>query len=185
MKKIATITVHEKCQKKTSLDGLLIMTTFDGHIKSMIADIKYHYYFDMSKTLAIFMAHFVTQSKILESIHPRVLLPIPIHSSKRRERGFNQCELLAETLSATLDIPTTNQVLKKTKMTHSQAGLKRDERLKNLEDSFEVSIGLKKSDTIFLVDDVVTTGTTFSVAAKALKKAGAGKVYGLALAHGN
>jgi ComF family protein len=185
MKKVAKLEVHDKCRQKTNLDGLLVLTTFDGNIKKMITDIKYHYYFHMSETLAIFLANFVYHSKVLESIHPRVSLPIPLHSAKRRERGFNQSELLANTLAKTLKIPTTNKVLWKKRSTQSQAGLKRDDRLKNLSDSFEVTIKLKKTDTVLLVDDVVTTGSTLSVAAKALKQAGAGKVYGIALAHGS
>ncbi len=185
MKPISLVTTHERCKEKTNLDGLLVLTTFSGPVKELIVNIKYHYHFDMNYTLALFVAEYAYRSPAFHSLHPRAFLPIPSHPDRQRERGFNQSDILAREVSKILHIPYTNKVLEKTRNTTPQAQLKKDARLHNLEDVFKCSLRLKKSDIYILVDDVVTTGATLSAAAKTLKKAGAGKVYGLASAHGH
>lgn len=184
MKKIATLSVHSKCREKTNLDGLIAMTSFDGPIKMLITDIKYSYYFDEMHTLAVLFGHYLRQSSPT-SLKSGVLVPVPIHREKQWERGFNQSELLAKELSQMLHLPYDPKCLVKRRKTPSQAGLDRQERLKNVANAFETRSPLLPSSTIFLVDDVVTTGSTLSACAKSLKKAGAGKVYGLAIAHGH
>lgn len=112
-----------------------------------------------------------------------LILPVPIHSSKLRDRGYNQAELIAETVSEILDLPFCSSVLLKTKKTHPQTHLKRKARLNNLKGSF-LSVFPEKvaSKTILLVDDVITTGATLETCGLELCKSGAKKVYGLTLA---
>ncbi len=185
MKKIATLSVHEKCRRDTALDGLLVMTTFQDEIKTLITDIKYSYFYAESHTLGVLLAHYLVQARLCEAVHPRVIFPVPLHRRKQMDRGFNQSELLARDLQKALGVPMSSQVLKKVKATPAQAGLDRKSRLQNSANAYKVSIKLRKSDTIIIVDDVVTTGSTLSACAKALKQAGAGKVYGVAVAHGH
>lgn len=185
MKKIASLGVHDHCLRKTHLDGLVVLTKFEGPIQTLITDIKYSYYFDEMHVLSVLLGRYLVQTAMVEKVRPRCLVPVPLHKEKLFERGFNQSELLARELSKLLTIPITDKLLVKTKTTVSQAGLGRKERLKNVDNAFHVTISLKKSDTIVLIDDVVTTGSTLSACAKALKKAGAGKVYGVTLAHGH
>lgn len=181
METIASLGVHARCTHKTHLDGLLVFARFDGVIKDMITGIKYQGYFAYTDSLSPLLAHRLTTS----SLKPKALVPIPLYAKKQHSRGFNQSALLAGEVSNLTGIPMTDQLLLKTKPTESQVKLKREERLQNLRNAFQVTIKLKKTETILLVDDVVTTGATFSIAAQALKKAGSGKVFGLALAHGH
>ena len=180
MGSINELGVHARCKKDTYLDGLVVAVKFDGVIKHMITEVKYQGYFDQIHTLCRL---FLSKTE-LQEIRPRVVIPIPLHAKKQDDRGFNQAWILAQDVSKQLGIPTTDKLLRKIRETHSQAGLKREDRLKNVEKAFLCTRKLKRTDTILLVDDVVTTGATFSACAHALKSSGAGKVYGVALAHG-
>jgi ComF family protein len=112
-----------------------------------------------------------------------LILPIPVHTRKLRERGFNQAILLAEDLSARTLIPLKRTCLIKSVNTPPQAGLHRQERLKNLRGSFRVARpGAIKNKRVLLVDDVSTTGSTIGETARILNKAGAVRVDALVLA---
>ncbi|MCI8428961.1 MAG: ComF family protein [Lachnospiraceae bacterium] len=106
-----------------------------------------------------------------------VFVPIPLHASRKRKRGFNQAELLSKELSKRSGIPTDAGLLKRVKKTHVQKELNDQERLTNLKDAFSVRKGKVPCQNIILVDDIYTTGSTMDAAAKILKKHGAKKVY--------
>lgn len=106
-----------------------------------------------------------------------VFVPIPLHSSRRRKRGFNQAELLARELSGRCGIPTDAELLVRVKKTRAQKELNDQERLTNLKDAFSVRKGSVPYQNIILVDDIYTTGSTMDAAAQVLKEKGARKVY--------
>lgn len=107
-----------------------------------------------------------------------LLIPVPLHSSKLREREFNQSFLLADQLNRLLHVPLSYDNLIRVRRTEPQTQLSRSERLKNLRRAFAVVRPDEvKSKRILLVDDVLTTGTTVSECAKTLRKAGAADVY--------
>ncbi len=113
-----------------------------------------------------------------------LLVPVPLHASKRGERGFNQAELIVRAavkqLPRPLEIAT---VLKRRRPTHSQVGLTREERVANMRDAFSVTAPERvKGKTVILVDDVMTTGTTVAECARVLKKAGAERVWAATVA---
>lgn len=107
------------------------------------------------------------------------LVPIPLHPSRRRRRGYNQAELLARELSRRSGIPVDKNLLIRVKKTRAQKELNDQERLANLKDAFSVRKGEIPYRTIILVDDIYTTGSTMDAAAKALKGRGVPNVYGL------
>lgn len=111
-----------------------------------------------------------------------IILPIPIHKNRQKERGFNQCELLVEDIAKYSGKVDLNIVYRK-KDTPHQVGLNRENRIVNLEEAFELYDGVKiKGKNILLVDDIFTTGTTINECAKFLKSKGANKVYFLCFA---
>ena len=115
-----------------------------------------------------------------------LLMPIPLHLSKYRQRGYNQAEILAAGLGSKFSLPVVD-LLVRVRATKSQFSLDRSKRLENIAGAFvlkESGGEVVKKKTVFLVDDVLTSGATLFEAAKVLKKAGVGKVYGLTLAHG-
>lgn len=112
-----------------------------------------------------------------------VLVPIPLYKSKLKRRGYNQAQLLALGLSKKLNIPTID-ILVRVKNTSSQVGLDREKRIKNISGAFSLvpNILISQYPNIFLIDDVLTTGSTLLEAANVLKRSGAKKVWGIALA---
>ena len=98
-----------------------------------------------------------------------VIVPVPIHPAKRRERGYNQSELLGRHLSRHKGVPMTTGVLRKRRNTASQTALERDARMRNVVGSFHVrDVSKLVSKSVILVDDVVTTGSTLGECALTL-----------------
>ena len=105
------------------------------------------------------------------------IVPTPLHSSKYREREFNQAERLSRKLSEAIQVPLESSLLQRVIPTRSQTLLNRAERVANVRNAFSVKNGRTLSgERIVVVDDVFTTGATTSACARALMRAGAGAV---------
>lgn len=105
------------------------------------------------------------------------IVPIPVHRSRRRKRGFNQSEILAEVMAEYLKLPLEAGMLVRSKRTLPQKELSAVERLKNLSGAFragEIPEGIK---SVLLVDDIYTTGSTIEACARVLKCAGIERIY--------
>lgn len=114
-----------------------------------------------------------------------IFVPVPLHYRRRWQRGFNHARELSNVIKENVFGEHIADLLIKKKITPTQVGLSRKERLQNLEGSFIVSskyLEKVKNKTIVLVDDVVTTGATLNVCSKVLKNAGAKEVWGLVVA---
>ncbi|OEG74848.1 amidophosphoribosyltransferase [Shewanella colwelliana] len=96
---------------------------------------------------------------------PQVLLPVPLHSSRLRERGFNQAWIIAKTLSQRLQIPLVDDAVMRVANTRPQAGLTGKQRRRNLEGAFTLKRHFHYQ-RVAIIDDVVTTGTTANALAK-------------------
>ena len=119
--------------------------------------------------------------KIINS--PVVFVPIPLSSARVRKRGYNQAEILAKGLAKKLDFPVV-QGLTRIKETRSQVGLNKAKRQENMKGAFSPkknSVSFQNTRVI-LMDDVLTTGSTFSEATYILKHNGAREVWAVALA---
>ncbi len=106
-----------------------------------------------------------------------IIIPVPLHPTRQRERGFNQASLLAELLSAEISIQS-KPALERIRYTTTQTALDRAERMENLHKAFRLR---KNADVrrlrVLLIDDVLTTGSTLSECARVLKRAGAISVH--------
>jgi ComF family protein len=112
-----------------------------------------------------------------------MILPVPLHKERLRQRGFNQAGLIAAQLGRRLSIPVGFGVLIRHRATLPQTRLGRRERLHNVKGAFAVvRSAAVRERSVLLVDDVFTTGTTLSECARALKRAGAQAVYALTVA---
>ncbi|HET6637337.1 MAG TPA: ComF family protein [Gemmatimonadota bacterium] len=104
-----------------------------------------------------------------------VIVPVPLHAARLRERGFNQSALIAESLSARLGIPVQTALVR-SRATRSQVGLGRAARRRNVEAAFAARASLRAGIGVCLIDDVATSGATLAAAAEVLVAAGAGRV---------
>ncbi|MCS7336650.1 MAG: ComF family protein [Verrucomicrobiae bacterium] len=115
-----------------------------------------------------------------------LIVPVPLHPARKRERGFNQAERLGARLAAATSIPMDAKTLRRVLYTPTQTLLTRDQRAKNMRGAFAVRRGRRLDGArIVLVDDVFTTGATTNACAKALIEAGAAEVRVWTVARGN
>ena len=106
-----------------------------------------------------------------------LIVPVPLHPLKQREREFNQAERLAAHLSAATQIPLNKNLLRRVRFTNTQTRLTRPERAANMRGAFTMRPGARlDEERVILVDDVFTTGATTSACAQALLAAGAAEV---------
>lgn len=112
---------------------------------------------------------------------PLALLPIPLHPTRLRQRGYNQALELAQALAAPLGVPVIRDGLRRTRATAAQPGLDRESRRRNVRGAFAVGAEPLPA-RVALIDDVMTTGATLDAAAKVLKRAGVVWVETLVLA---
>jgi ComF family protein len=115
---------------------------------------------------------------------PDLIVPVPMHPKKKRKRGYNQSQLLAQEVSARSGIPLCTDLLKCVRQTREQKTLSRKERLENLKGSYVSTGRLRPGSRVLLVDDVYTTGSTMDELSRVLKNSGAGQVYFVVLCIG-
>ena len=121
---------------------------------------------------------------LILSWHPDALVPIPLHRERERERGYNQAELLAGELGKRLGIPVRSGYLARVKNTRPQKELEGAARQNNLKKAFKIVQDDVKLNTIVIIDDIYTTGSTIDAAALECRKAGVQRVFFIALAIG-
>ena len=187
-----------RCKRSKNLNGLYCATSYDNFIvKKLINQFKYEPYLkELSKPLSsLIIAHLINLNKFtpLDNKHLTefkefsnfLVISVPLHKKKLKQRGFNQAEELAKELSKNLKIPVICNVLVKIKQTPSQVELMKEEREKNIKGAFSCqNPELINRREILLVDDVFTTGSTLEECARVLKDAGAKEVWGIVVARG-
>ena len=159
---------------------------YDAYMKASIARFKFQ---GKTEYLSFYVRHMVARYKnILQTLQIDVIIPVPIHKHRCRERGFNQAELLAKELGRQLALPVCTDYLLRVKKTKPQKELNAEERKKNLHGAFACN---KKRDKeagtwkrILLVDDIYTTGSTLDACAIALSLSGNRKIYGICVCIG-
>lgn len=146
---------------------------YEPPLKEAICQFKYHGKTSLAEALAQLMVKAMSPPADVD-----VIIPVPLHSSRLREREYNQALLLADCLGTHFRLPVQPNVLVRIRPNPPQTTLKRKDRLKNLRRSFIVTNPARiEGKTVLLVDDVFTTGTTANECAKMLRKAGSGPVY--------
>lgn len=198
---------HPKCRGKYTIDGCFSSLSYNKTTQRLIYNFKYKPYLtDLKQVLSDLFYEGLIQNEgfmgqmensptspstslelrgsgRLRGASKWVLVPVPLYSSKLKKRGYNQSEILAKELGKRFGFKTQN-LLKRVRDTKTQVGLKVEERKLNIKGAFEI-IDHKSSiinQSIFLVDDVATTGSTLLEAANVLKRAGAKRVIGATLA---
>jgi len=143
--------------------------TTDGLLQHLLHQLKYKGKKEVGIYLGKQFAYDLKQSEWSSELD--FIIPIPLHPKKEATRGYNQSLLIAEGLSEILKIPVATSILLRPRHTESQTKKTRTERLKNMENAFQLSGGGKlKNKHILLVDDVLTTGATLEASSLTLLK---------------
>ncbi len=173
--------VRASCPCKGRLRGLSRLRSaaaYEGPLESAIHRFKYQGW----RRLAAPLAHMLAERVVIEGLAAREVVPVPLHRGRRRQRGFNQSELLARELRRLLGLRKPPGRLVRVRATPPQVGNDRIHRWDNVRDAFEWRGPPLGGRPLMLVDDVATTGATLEACAAALKKAGAGAVVGVTVA---
>ncbi len=155
------------------------------YVKKLIAAFKYEPFCrQLSKPLARLLVNHLEAVENKNNFSSFTIIPVPLSKQRRRWRGYNQSEELADELSAALGLPLDCRSLIRIKNTECQVGLSAEQRLTNVAKAFvcpiKNSVGSKN---ILLIDDVMTTGATMEECAKILKENGAAAVIAVVIAH--
>lgn len=173
---------HKYC--KGDIEGLTCLWSYNGITKKIISNAKYRYLYDQLGELVKlderveleFFRRFLEEKPIV--------VPVPLHPKRLRERGFNQAAVAASLFANRYSLIVDN-LLVRIRETPQQVGRTREERLRAMEGAFRISNYSNYSNSpknILLVDDVWTTGATLRECAKTLKKAGVENIWGFVLA---
>ncbi|PIU02119.1 hypothetical protein COT66_01910 [Candidatus Shapirobacteria bacterium CG09_land_8_20_14_0_10_49_15] len=177
---------HPGCRQKNSLDGLTSIFRYEGLIKKAIKKLKYKFITDLAADLTEALVSFCGEDKIfVNACRQAILVPIPLHSSRLRWRGFNQAALLGKMIAQNLDLKFMPDLLIRQKKTTPQFERDKKARYENLKGAFVVnkdSSFMIQDSSFMIFDDIFASGATLNEAAKTLKQAGARQVWGLALA---
>ena len=153
---------------------------FDGALRRALGRLKYAGAARTSEPLAAVASP--AFRRLLAIAGPGAcLVPVPLHAKRRRERGYNQAELLARALGRTTGVSVTD-VLERREATERQHSLDRAARLRNLRGAIRVTRGAAVPRVPIVVDDILTTSATLEACAAVLRDAGAEIVYGFAIA---
>jgi ComF family protein len=150
---------------------------YDGPMRRALAALKYMGTSRLAPILA--RSALPALCGLLEVTGHATLVPIPVHRERRRERGYNQAELLARELARSTGL-AWRDLLKRSRSTTKQHRLNRAARLHNLRGAFHASA--HPPSTVVLVDDIITTTATLEACASVLRDAGSEAVYGFAIA---
>lgn len=142
-----------------------------GAMRHLITSLKFNSRYPNARLLGLLLADDLKRHAEM----PDCIIPVPLHQSRYRQRGFNQAVEIARTVAGELEIPLNLESCLRHRDTPHQTGLAAKQRRKNMKNAFSV-IGPVHAGHIAILDDVMTTGSTVHELAGLLKKAGAGRV---------
>ncbi len=174
-----TANLCSRCQSEPpQYAALRSWAVFSGKIRDAQHRLKYRRDIALGEVLARPLIEYLKQ--LNWSID--LILPVPLSAARMAERGYNQAALLARPIGLALGLKYRSQALSRARETRSQVGLSHALRKENVKGAFVAHRELVNGQSVLIVDDVVTTGSTLDACATALVAAGARSVYGLTLA---
>lgn len=165
------------------LDRCASVAPYRGHYREVVQNLKYGDRPEIALSLGYLMA--CRARELSWDARVNVVIPVPLHAEREKERGYNQSGLLAQTVAHCLSLPQNTGSLIRKYASPRQSSLGRKERWLNMADVFALSPKHNlEGQTVLLVDDIITTGSTLLACAQALKSEGVRAVYGLTWAAG-
>jgi len=172
----ATIKRFASYPEVISLNSFLVFSQKSA-VQRLIYGLKYH----NKKELGPLLGRMFAQENT--PVHADLILPVPLHPKREKERGYNQSKMFAEGLAEIWDIPLEDKLLVRTRHTRSQTGKSKQERVENVSGIFEVADPEKiKDKAVILTDDVITTGATLESCIVTLVAAGCQRIHIITIA---
>ncbi|NET54253.1 MAG: ComF family protein [Merismopedia sp. SIO2A8] len=156
--------------------------SYGGLLKRAITALKYENQPQLAQPLGYYLGEAWLQSAAAKSLKKLIVMPIPVHPTKLRLRGYNQAQLIAQSFCQFTGYKQQPLALERVHATQAQFSLSRAQREQNLADAFVISKNFSKyspASPVLLIDDIYTTGATVRSAAKTLVRQGI-QVYGVA-----
>lgn len=161
-----------------AFDRTFVLFPYDPPIPQFIFALKFHHQLYYANTFGQLFLSRISKVWYKNQALPDMIIPVPLHRKRLRERGFNQSLEIAKFISKSLNIPLDIHGVKRIKNTQAQSGLKLASRKQNLERAFTtVQKNRYAHLTIAILDDVMTTGYTVRSLAQTLKMNGAEKIH--------
>jgi len=171
----------QKIEPKKGIDKLLCYGAYSGSLKKVIISFKFYGKQKIAEILGRKISEMI--KKHLEIQENTIIIPIPLHPLREKERGFNQAKLLSEEVSKNLNILCVTDSVSRIKETKYMHSLDKKERFKNIKNAFKITKPeMIKDKNIIVIDDIFTTGATMSQFALLLKSAGCKSVTSAAAA---
>lgn len=148
---------------------------YEAPIIQLIIKLKFQQQLSHAQALGSLMAKSITTEWYRDMPLPEVILPIPLHPSRLRERGFNQALEIAKPIAKRLALPLDHQGIGRQKATQAQSGLSAEDRKKNIAEAFVIT-GNYTGLRVAVIDDVITTGLTMAECCKVLKRQGVARI---------
>jgi ComF family protein len=163
---------------RSALAGRACVGDYAGPLREAVIRLKYHDRRGLARDLGALLAVALEERRGLWL--PDALVPVPIHPRRRRERGYNQAELLTAAVGEICSLPVRH-ALERVRDTPPQVGLGLEKRRDNVRNAFAPLAGASPGRRPVLIDDVQTSGATLEEAARTLRAAGAHTVFALTL----
>jgi competence protein ComFC len=179
---------HSRCQHRYDIVGLVSAVDYGSVVRKLVLRFKYKPYLsDLKTIIGKLFIEGLEQNELFFYILKQepLFLPIPLSKRRMNMRGYNQSQLLASYVAQYFEQKMNDKVLLRVKETRPQYKLDRSSRFANIKNAFLVNpkfSSLIKNKSIVLIDDVATTCSTLREAARTLKRAGSGDVYGVTFA---
>ena len=155
------------------------------HFEGTLRDAVHRFKYDGLSVLATPLGELMAAYLMEHPLPADVLVPVPLHPARVRDRGYNQSALLTQAMAGDGSVPVDAHSLVRRRSTVPQVGLKAGERLQNVAGAFGCSGDALAGRDVLVIDDVCTTGATLEACAIALREAGARSVRALTLARAN
>ena len=181
---------HDCREKIRSFLSCRCVLIYDELTRDIISAVKYNSKREYIDLLSLMGAD--RYGGWIKGLGVRFIIPVPVHPSRLKKRGYNQAELMALGIGRLLNIPVEGKAVIRTKQTLPQKELDRDSRLKNLQNAFQtvpdtikrIRSSFGDAVSVLVVDDIYTTGATLDLVSLSLISSGITEVYGLCMAAG-